>query len=519
MKRKFLQMNHEVVVIGAGINGLSAAALLAKNGRKVLVLESQDEPGGAVRTQEVTLPGYRHDLFATNLGLFAGGPVMAALGGDLAAAGFELVPSARPYCSVFPDGSMVGIEQDKAATLANIAAVAPVDVVAWQELTKRLQAYAPHLFALLGAEMPSLRALKALAKARRALGTDGVYDLIKLGLQSTRSLGNEVFVSNKMKALLAIWGMHLDFAPDIPGGALFSFLETFGGQEFGMVIGKGGADSLIRALANVIETDGGEVRCGVRVAEIIVSSNRATGVRTENGEIFNASRAVISNVNPALMPSLLSAPLADSPAISRAKKFQPGLATMMIHLALDGLPNWTAREACGFNYVHIGPYVDDMARTYTEAAAGQLPSSPTLVVGQPTVVDPSRAPDGKHVLWIQVRVLPLHLADGSSWDEVGESYAERVIDKIEEYAPGLRGLILGKKVLTPADLQRYNANLVDGDSLGGSHHPAQFFFLRPTPQWGRHRTPIDRLFICGAGTWPGGGVGGASGSLVAKAVG
>jgi phytoene dehydrogenase-like protein len=191
----------------------------------------------------------------------------------------------------------------------------------------------------------------------------------------------------------------------------------------------------------------------------------------------------------------------------------------MIHLALADLPKWRAERASEFNYVHIGPFVDDMARTYTDAAAGLLPASPTLVVGQPTVVDPTRAPDGKHVLWIQVRVLPRKLADGSTWDEIGEAYAMRILDKIEEYAPGLRSSVLAKKVLTPTDLERYNANLIDGDSLGGSHHPAQFFFLRPVPGWGRHRTPIGGLFICGASTWPGGGVGGVSGSLVAKAVG
>jgi phytoene dehydrogenase-like protein len=512
-------MSHDVVVIGAGINGLSAAALLAKAGRKVIVLESQDEPGGAVRTAEVTLPGYRHDLFATNLGLFAGGPVMAVLGPELAAEGFELVPSNKPFCSVFPDGTMVGIEQDRAKNLRNIAAISPADAVAWQDLTDRLQQTAPHLFALLGSEMPSMGAVKALIKARRSLGTNGVLELIRLSLQSTRSFGNEMFESSKMKALVASWGMHLDFAPDVSGGALFSFLESIGGQEFGMVIGKGGADSLIRALIGIIENYGGEVRCGVRVAEILVSKGRASGVRTESGEVIGASRAVISNVNPALMPSMLPSAISEQPKVARAKKFQPGLATMMIHLALADLPKWRAERASEFNYVHIGPFVDDMARTYTDAAAGLLPTSPTLIVGQPTVVDPTRAPDGKHVLWIQVRVLPRKFADGSTWDEIGEAYAMRILDKIEEYAPGLRSSVLAKKVLTPTDLERYNANLIDGDSLGGSHHPAQFFFLRPVPGWGRHRTPIGGLFICGASTWPGGGVGGVSGSLVAKAVG
>jgi phytoene dehydrogenase-like protein len=192
---------------------------------------------------------------------------------------------------------------------------------------------------------------------------------------------------------------------------------------------------------------------------------------------------------------------------------------MMIHLALDELPQWIDPKAGAFNYVHIGPYLDNMAMTYTEAAAGTLPTSPTLVVGQPTVTDPSRAPEGKHTLWVQVRVLPLEIVDGRHWDDVREEYADYVMSILESYAPGLGAQVLGRHVLSPADLQRYNANLVKGDSLGGSHHPAQFFFLRPVPGWGRHRTPVDRLFICGAGTWPGGGVGGTSGAMVADIVG
>ena len=230
-------------------------------------------------------------------------------------------------------------------------------------------------------------------------------------------------------------------------------------------------------------------------------------------------------MNPALIPALLGSHERNNEKVNEVTKFRPGLGTMMIHCAMSELPSWKAEEARGFNYVHIAPYVDDMAMAYTQAAAGKLPTTPTLVVGQPTLTDPSRAPEGKHVLWIQVRVLPLDITgdasneiSGTSWDEIGERYADRVMSIIESYAPGTKEKILARKVLTPKDLERYNANLIKGDSLGGSHHPAQFFFLRPTPSWSRHRTPISGLFICGSGTWPGGGVGGGSGAMVADAV-
>lgn len=507
-------MEADVVVIGSGINGLGAAALLASSGVQVVVLEANDVPGGAVRTEEVTLPGFRHDLFAMNLGLFAGGPINAVLGDRLAAHGLDLVPTAKPFCSVFPDGSMLGVEADVEKTMANLRDIAPEDVEAWGQLTDYLGAIAPTLVGILGSDMPSWKAIRTLWKARREFGTTGVLDMAKLALSSTRSFTEDHFSSPKVRALMASWGMHLDFAPDIAGGALFSFLETIGGQFNGMVIGRGGADSMVKALVAVIEESGGQVITGRRVSELVVEGKRAVGVVTSDGSRFRARRAVLANVNPSLLPDMVPSAVAERPDFAAVRRFRPGLATMMIHLALDELPDWRAPGAREFNYVHIGPYLDDMAMTYTQAAAGRLPDSPTLVVGQPTISDPSRAPEGKHTLWVQVRVLPLKPAEGS-WDEIGDAYAERVIDKIEDYAPGLRSHILGKKVLTPADLQRANANLIGGDSLGGSHHAAQFFFLRPVPGWWRHRTPLDGLYLCGASTWPGGGVGGGSGALVA----
>ncbi len=504
----------KIVVIGSGINGLSAAALLAKKGKSVIVLESASEFGGAVRTEEVTLPGFKHDLFATNLSLFAGGGVMAALKDDLIRNGLEFVPSAKPYCSVFPDGKSIGIVMDRDANIATLTRVAPGDVESWKALTQKLGALAPHLFPILGTELPSFAAAKSLYKTWRAIGTEGLFDLIRMLLQSSRAFTDENFVHPETKALAATWGMHLDYGPDISGGALFSFLESIGGQVFGMVLGKGCADTLIKALVGVIKENGGTLITNAKVTEILTTNGKATGVRTADGKVYEADK-VIANVNPALIPALLPKSLAEKPEISKAKNFRPGLGTMMIHLALSDLPDWKATEAREFNYVHIAPYVDDMAMTYTVAAAGKLPTTPTLVIGQPTVSDPSRAPEGKHILWIQVRVLPLEMS-GTTWDQIGEEYADRIIENIEHYAPGLKSKILSRKVLTPTDLERYNANLIKGDSLGGSHHPAQFFFLRPLPGWTGHRAPVENLYLCGSGTWPGGGVGGGSGLMVAN---
>ena len=510
----------DVLIIGSGINGLSAAALLSKKGKKILVLEGADSFGGAVRTEEVTLPGFKHDLFATNLSLFIGGGVMAALKDDLIANGLEFISSDKPYCSLFSNGKMIGITKDREKNLETLKTVAPGDVEAWKKLTEKFGALTPYLFPILGTELPSFAAARFLFKTWRNIGTQETLNLIRMLLQSSRAFTEEHFIHPETRALAAIWGMHLDYGPDISGGALFSFLESIGGQEFGMVLGKGGAKNLIDSLVRTIEHNGGELRSNVEVSEIIVESSRAIGVSTKSGERIFA-RNIIANVNPALLPNLLQ----DRHESQALHNFRPGLGTMMIHLALAELPSWIDPEAKSFNYVHIAPDIDEMGITYAHAAAGLLPVTPALIIGQPTVSDPSRAPEGKHVLWIQVRVLPLDIRGdagtsitSNTWDEAAEQYADRIMDNLEKYAPGIKGHVLARKVLSPSDLERYNPNLIKGDSLGGSHHPAQFFFLRPTPGWIRHRTPIKSLFICGSGTWPGGGVGGGSGLMVSKLI-
>ena len=197
---------------------------------------------------------------------------------------------------------------------------------------------------------------------------------------------------------------------------------------------------------------------------------------------------------------------------------------MMIHLALDDLPEWKAGpELRRFAYVHLAPSLEAMARTYQQAVAGLLPDAPVLVVGQPTAVDPSRAPAGKHVLWVQVRMLPAKILGDAGgeiaaapWEDVKERYAERVLGMIEGYAPGLRDLILGRAVFSPSDLERANPNLVGGDQICGSHHIAQNFLFRPARGFARWNTPVRHLHLIGAATWPGAGTGAGSGYLLAQ---
>ena len=516
---------YDAVVIGAGHNGLAAGVVLASAGWSVLVVERNDEPGGAVRTAEVTLPGFHHDLFATNLNLFAGSPFHAEFGDDLAIHGLEFAPSDKPFSSVFPDGGFVGVSTDMDATLAMVGTVSAADAMAWTALTERFGQVAPHLFPLLGTTIPSAGALKALVSGSRALGLNWPLDLARLVLQSSREFVEEHFESPEVQALCASWGMHLDFPPDAPGGALFPFLETFASQTNGMVLGKGGARTMIDALVSLLRSLGGEVRTNAAVAAVTVDADRATGVALADGERIAARRAVVANVTPkVLFGGLVPDSAVDDRFRRRVSAYRHAPGTLMVHLALDDLPDWNAgNQVRGWSYVHIGPYLEDMSLAYQRAVSGMLPERPTLVVGQPTVVDPTRAPDGKHILWVQVRMVPATIRGDASheivateWDEAKDPYADRVIRLIEEHAPGLSSNILGRHVLSPVDLEAYNPNLIGGDSLGGSHHPMQFFGLRPFPGWTRYRTPIDGLFMCGASTWPGAGVGAGSGYLLGK---
>jgi phytoene dehydrogenase-like protein len=518
-------MTYDAVVIGAGHNGLAAAVRLAEKGWSVAVVEANAEPGGAVKTRELTLPGFRHDLCAMNLSMFAGSGFFAAHKDALLKQGLGFAPATDCFATVFRDGTYLGVSTDLEKTAAGIAALAPPDAKAWRELVARFGEDAPHIFALLGSPMPSFDAAKAVWKAWRARGTGWLFETLRLLLASPRDFLDARFLHPKVKTMMAAWGLHLDFAPDIAGGALFPYLESMANQAFGMVIGQGGADTIIKAMTGALKARGGELILGAPVARIEVANGRATAAVLVDGRRLEARRAVIANAHPKLVFGKLVAPHASRAAFTHnIAKFRAGPGTMMIHLALDGLPDWRAgAELKRFAYVHVAPDLEMMSRVYAEASAGLLPAEPALVVGQPTAIDPSRAPAGKHVLWVQVRVLPADIvgdASGAirtaSWDEAKAPYAERVLDILETHAPGLRGKILGKAVFSPLDLERENPNLIGGDSLSGSHHLDQNFFLRPVAGYSRYRTPVKGLYLCGASTWPGAGTGAGSGFMLAK---
>ncbi len=513
--------DRELVVIGAGHNGLAAAIILADAGQKVTVLESNSEPGGAVKTEEVTLPGFRHDLMATNLNLFVGSAFFAKYEDRLKSHGFAVSQSTKPVCSLFPGGGYIGVSTDLEETLDSIRTYSDSDADSFRVMRSEFDRVAPHLFPLLGVPLPSAAAAKKLLAASRALGRSWPFELGKLVAQSPREFVGDNFESPEAQSLVAAWGMHLDFAPSVSGGALFPFLETMASQANGLVIGTGGAKTMIDAMVGLLHELGGRLRCSSRVDRIVVEGGQATAVICGQTR-HEAAGGIIANLTPThLFEDLVGKSHLDKRFRTHVQRFRYGPGTLMIHLALSDLPPWTRAEAQQYAYVHIGPHLEDMDLAYNQAMAGLIPQRPMLVVGQPTVIDPSRAPAGKHVLWVQARMFPAEISGdaaqqitGTDWSLIKDTVADRVMTQLEEYAPGLRSKILDRYVLSPQDLEATNANLVGGDSLAGSHHIMQNFVLRPFPGWSRYRTPIKNLYMCGASTWPGAGLGAGSGHLV-----
>jgi len=518
-------MAYDAVVVGAGHNGLATAIHLAAKGWSVAVAERNAEAGGAVKTRELTLPGFRHDVYAMNLSMFAGSPFFAAYRDRLIAAGLGFVAAEDCFATAFPDGTWLGVSKSIDATAAHIARISPRDAEAWRRMVASFGAGAPHVFGLLGAPMPSWQAARVVREAWRKQGIQWLRDTAWMLRATPRAFLDRYFESDRLKTMVAAWGMHLDFAPDVAGGALFPYAESMGNQSFGMAIGAGGADTVIRAMVKMFESLGGVLFTNADVASIRVAGGRAAGATLADGRTLDARRAVIANLHPRVLFGRLLPPKGQwGRAARRIAGLRPGPGTMMIHLALSGLPDWSAGARLqSFLYVHLAPSLAAMTRAYREAAAGLLPAEPVLVVGQPTAIDPGRAPAGRHILWVQVRVLPARIKGDAAgtiaardWGEAKERYADRVLEIIERYAPGFRDKVLGRAVLSPSDLERDNPCLVDGDSLGGSHHLDQFFWRRPAAGWSRYRMPVKALYMVGASTWPGAGTGAASGFLLAK---
>jgi phytoene dehydrogenase-like protein len=509
---------HDAVVVGSGINSLACAALLARAGWDVCVLEREAELGGAIKTAELTEPGYVHDVFSAWHPLWVGGPAHAELGGELAARGLEYLNTEHPTATAFPDGGSSFLSTNAETNATEHGA-------AWAEAMAEVGAKAELVFGVLGTELWSSAGAGLAVKAYRRLGRRGLAAFGGEVVQSSRDWLTTVFESERTHGLLAPWVLHTGLGPDAATSGFMNRVIAFAIEAGGMPIPRGGGARLVDALARLIEDNGGTLRTGTDVERVLVSDGRAAGVRTTGGDVFTARRAVVCNVTPTQLYGRL---LELEDDVARAGlRFRFGRSEMQIHYALSEPPGWDGDGRLAQTaVVHLTPGLDGVSRAVNEAERGLLPAEATVVVGQPLTMDESRAPQGVGLLWIQLQELPwqvrgdaageLDVGDGTWTESLRERYADRIQRRIARHIPNLESSIRKRVVLSPADLQAANINLERGDPYSGSLALDQNFLWRPFAHQPGHRTPVRGLFHIGASTWPGPGLGGGSGTLVAR---
>jgi phytoene dehydrogenase-like protein len=513
--------DHDAVIAGSGVNSLACGALLARAGWRVCVLERNDWFGGAIKTEELTEPGFLHDVFSAWHPLWVGGAAHAELGDELAARGLEYLNTDLPTATAFPDGGAAFLLR---TAEGNEQELGPE----WPGVLERFLPNADLAFGILGTELWSGAGLALGAKAMRRLGRTGAAAFSGEVLQSSRDWLETTFASERAHGVLAPWVLHTGLGPDQATSGFMTQVIAVAVQEGGMPVPRGGGAKLADALVQLIRDHGGTCETDRDVERVVVRSGRAVGVRLTDGETIEAERAVVASVTPTqLYERLLADAAVPEPVAQRARSFRYGRAEMQIHYALSEPPRWDGDERlAGTAIVHVTPGLDGVSRAVNEAERGLLPAEATVVVGQPLTLDPSRAPEGKGILWIQLQELPWRIkgdaageldAPGGEWtDELRERYADRIQARLAGHIPNLESSILKRVALGPHDLQRANVNLRHGDPYGGSLALDQNFLWRPFGRSPGHATPVERLWQIGASTWPGPGLGAGSGTLVAR---
>lgn len=523
---------YDAVFVGSGINALAGAALLSREGWSVCVLERDERLGGAIRTVEgFTVPGFTHEVLSSWHPLFAGSAAYAELGDDLHARGLEYVNTDLPTATAFPDGEAAFLQTSLEANVAELDRHQPGDGAAWAAQFDAFMANADLSFGVLGTELWSGGGLSLGRRMLSRFGRRGLLDYAGAALATCRDWTQETFASERAHGLLAPWVLHTGLGPDNAVSGFMTQVIACAVQLGGMPVPVGGGVRLVDALCGIVADAGGTVRAGAHVERVTVSDGRAVGVVLAGGEKVHATRAVVAGVTPTqLYGSLLTE--SEAPAAARAAglRYRYGRAGMQIHLALDEPPRWAGPQAERLGrtaIVHVTPGLDGVSRAVNEAERGLLPAEATIVVGQPCAVDPTRAPAGKWVVWIQLQELPagrvkgdaageLDVGDGTWTEELREAYADRVCARLESSLTNLSSATLKRVALSPVDLEALNCNLVAGDIYAGSCALDQSLLWRPSGVTPGHRTPVDGLWLIGASTHPGPGLGAGSGYLVAK---
>jgi phytoene dehydrogenase-like protein len=520
----------DAVFVGAGINSLAGAALLARDGWSVCVLEREDELGGCIKTVTgLTAPGFTHELLAAWHPLWTGSAAYAELKDDLDRRGLEYLNTDLPTGSAFPDGSSAFLTTSLEENAAELDRHVAGDGARWEAMFERFMKDADLSFGVLGTELWSGAGLGLGRQALRRFGRRGLLAYAGGALTTCRDWLGDTFESEAAQGLLAPWVLHTGLGPDQATSGFMTQVIACALQLGGMPVPKGGGVQLVEGLAAIVRDAGGEVRTGAAVERVLVSGGRATAARLAGGETVRAERAIVASVTPTQLYGELLGEGDAPPALREAaSRYRYGRGEMQIHLALREPPDWYGDERLErAAIVHVTPGLDGVSRAVNEADRGLLPAEATIVCGQPMAVDPSRGPDGSWIVWIQLQELPagrvkgdaageLDAGDGTWTEALREAYADRVVARLGRHIQNLERATIARVVLSPADVAATNVNLVGGDIYGGSCALDQNFLFRPLPQAPGHKTPVEGLWHIGASTHPGPGLGAGSGYLVYK---
>jgi phytoene dehydrogenase-like protein len=524
-----MPLGQRVVLIGGGHNALITAFYLAKGGFKPLVLERREMVGGGAITEEFH-PGFRASTLAHTLG-----PLRADIARDLQLDQFDfeiLSPDPRVFAPA-PDGRALFFYNEVAKTVAGIGAFSAKDASKYAQFAASLEETAAFFTQLTSITPPSIDKptpedlwnLLKTGRGVRSLGKSGIFDLLRWGPMAVADFVAEFFETELLRAVIAARGIFgTALGPWSAGSTAVLLLRAAAdAHPVGCAaFPRGGLGSFTAALAKSARQAGVEIRIDAHVQQIRIKDGAVTGVVLSDGEEI-AAEAVASGVDPKrTFFNLVDPSQLDPTFANRMKNFRANGTVAKVNLALGGLPVFSALDPTESSLkslsgrIHIGPEIDYLERAFDASKYGEFSRAPSLDVSIPTILDPSLAPDGKHVLSAYVQFAPFKLKEGN-WDARRWELGDTVIRTLTNYAPNLPGLVEGIQVITPKDLET-SYGFTGGHIFHGELALDQLFTMRPVLDWARYKTPIRGLFLCGSGTHPGNGLTGASGANAAREI-
>ncbi|HEY0431248.1 MAG TPA: NAD(P)/FAD-dependent oxidoreductase [Pyrinomonadaceae bacterium] len=520
---------YDIIIIGGGHNGLVAACYLAKAGLKTLVLERRDVVGGCAVTEEIH-PGFRCSTLADSAA-----PFFPQIAKDLRLSqhGLEMLTPEIRVLALTPGGNSISIYNETARTVSELEKVSAKDARAYPEFERSFAHIGKVLAPLLRMTPPTIENpspaelwnLGKLGRSFRGLGKKDAFRLLRWGPMAVADLVAEWFETETLRAMVAARGIFGAFAGPWSAGTSTGLLwqaATDGRAIRPSAFVGGGMGALTAALASAAQAAGVEIRTGTLVEKIEAAEDKASKVWLKSGEEISA-RAIVSNADPRTTFLKLVDPVDLDPSfLVKIRNYRASGVSAKINLALSSLPSFAGVDGDGNAHaklsgrIHIGPDIDYLERAFDAAKYGDYSPQPYLELTIPSLLDATLAPAGAHVMSVYVQYAPYKLKHGD-WNSRREEFADNALNVLGNYAPNLKDLVVARQVITPLDLER-TYGLSGGHIHHGEQTLDQVFAFRPLLGWAQYRTPMKGLYLCGAGTHPGGGVTGGPGANAAREI-